>query len=95
MSRKKPNLILKLNLKLNDDDIHPKPINCFGDYEYMFFHEVVRVLEKKGLTTDDIIGKKIGISFKVGCKRKLKSYRFERFEYVTRCECCGPVTQIW
>lgn len=89
MSRKKPSLIIKVS------DSRPKDIDSFGDYEYNFFREVRDALAKKGLSIDDIIGKKIGISFKVGCKRKLKSYRFTVFEEIVNCSCCGPITCIY
>lgn len=88
MSR--PKLIIKVS-----EGIIPKKIDSFGDYEWSFYHEVGFALEKKGLTIEDIIGKKIGISFKVGCRRKLKSYRFQSFKQVVRCECCGPMTVIF
>lgn len=85
MARKRPNLIIKV-------DCLPK--TSFGDYEHVFFHDVVQFLAKRGLSTDDIIGKRVGISFKVGARRKLKSFRFVAFEQVARCSCCCPLTEI-
>ncbi len=90
MARKKPSLILKL-----PDGFYMKSQDSFGDYEYSFYRDVVEALAKKGLDLSDIIGKKIGISFKVGCKRKLKSYRFRQFRSVEHCKCCGPITEIY
>ena len=87
--KKKHSLILKL-----PDGYYMKSQDSFGDYEYGFYQDVVEALDKKGLQLSDIIGKKIGISFKVGCKRKLKSYRFQSFRSYVRCECCGPMTLI-
>lgn len=90
MARKKPSLILKL-----PDGFYMKSQDSFGEYEHSFYWDVVEALAKKGLDLSDIIGKKIGISFKVGCHRKLKSYRFQEFRAYTRCECCGPITEIY
>ena len=39
---------------------------------------------------EDLSGIRFRLSLKEGKNRKLRSFRFKEFKFVTRCECCGP-----
>lgn len=39
---------------------------------------------------DPIENVKLRVSFKNGCRRKLKNVRYKFLGYKTYCECCGP-----
>lgn len=84
----RPKIIIKTDACLPCD-------RQFGEYEYTLYGDIMAALERRGMKVEDILGKKIGLSFKVGCRRKLKSFRFTEIRSYTRCECCGPITSIY